>query len=66
MLREISPEIWHQVWVLFDSTIANLHDTLLFAIGWSNSHLIGSSSMGKHTASPRRRDRSSNDPGMVS
>lgn len=38
-IRQISPLIWRRFLVRSDSTIADLHYTLQFAFGWSNSHL---------------------------
>ena len=34
-IREISPQIWRRLLVRSDSTIAQLHDTLQIAFGWS-------------------------------
>ncbi len=38
-IREISPQIWRRLLVRSDSTIAQLHDTLQIAFGWSDGHL---------------------------
>lgn len=46
-LREISPAIWRRVLVRSDSSIADLHDTLQLAVGWSDSHLNRFSVHGK-------------------
>ncbi len=37
-IREISPQIWRRLLVRSDSTIAQLHDTLQIAFGWSDEH----------------------------
>ena len=39
VLRGISPLIWRRLLVRSDSTIADLHATLQFALGWSDDHL---------------------------
>ncbi|MHB8454951.1 MAG: plasmid pRiA4b ORF-3 family protein [Acidiferrobacterales bacterium] len=38
-IRQISPMIWRRLLVRSDSTIADLHDTLQIAFGWSDEHL---------------------------
>jgi len=38
-IREISPQIWRCLLVRSDSTIAQLHDTLQIAFGWTDEHL---------------------------
>jgi len=38
-IREISPQIWRRLLVRSDSTIAQLHDILQIAFGWSDEHL---------------------------
>ena len=38
-IREISPQIWRRLLVHSDSTIAQLHDTLQIAFGWTDEHL---------------------------
>ncbi len=38
-IRKISPQIWRRLLVRSDSTIAELHDTLQVAFGWSDEHL---------------------------
>jgi len=38
-LREISPLIWRRLLIREDSTLADLHDTLQIAFGWSDTHL---------------------------
>ncbi len=38
-IRHISPMIWRRVLVRSDSTLANLHDVLQIAFGWSDFHL---------------------------
>jgi hypothetical protein len=38
-IREISPQIWSRLLVRSDSTIAQLHDTLHIAFGWTDDHL---------------------------
>ena len=35
-IRKISPQIWRRLLVRSDSTIAELHDILQIAFGWSN------------------------------
>src|SRR5262249_58403049 len=39
VLLGISPIIWRRLLVRSDSTIADLHDTLQIAFGWSGDHL---------------------------
>ena len=39
VLLGISPMIWRRLLVRSDSTIADLHDTLQIAFGWSGDHL---------------------------
>ena len=39
VLRGVSPLIWRRLLVRSDSTIADLHDTLQRALGWSDEHL---------------------------
>ncbi len=39
VLLGISPIIWRRLLVRADSTIADLHDTLQIAFGWSGDHL---------------------------
>ena len=38
-IRGISPQIWRRLLVRSDSTIAELHDTLQIAFGWTDEHL---------------------------
>jgi hypothetical protein len=38
-IRHISPMIWRRLLLCADSTLANLHDVLQIAFGWSDSHL---------------------------
>ncbi|WP_338911149.1 plasmid pRiA4b ORF-3 family protein [Mycetohabitans rhizoxinica] len=38
-IRQSSPMIWRRLLVRSDSTIAELHDTLQMAFGWSDAHL---------------------------
>ena len=38
-IRHISPQIWRRLLVRSDSTIAQLHDTLQIALGWTDEHL---------------------------
>src|SRR5215471_971289 len=38
-IRHISPQIWRRLLVRSDSTIAQLHDTLQIAFGWTDDHL---------------------------
>src|SRR5438128_12664861 len=38
-IREISPQIWRRLLVRSDSTVAQLHDTLQIAFGWTDEHL---------------------------
>lgn len=38
-IREISPQIWRRLLVRSESTIAQLHNTLQIAFGWSDEHL---------------------------
>jgi|SRR6266702_54408 len=38
-IREISPQIWRRLLVRSDSTIAELHNTLQIAFGWTDEHL---------------------------
>jgi hypothetical protein len=38
-IRRISPQIWRRLLVRSDSTIAELHDTLQMAFGWTDEHL---------------------------
>jgi hypothetical protein len=38
-IRRISPMIWRRLLVRSDSTLANLHDTLQVAFGWTDFHL---------------------------
>lgn len=38
-LREISPAIWRRILVRSDSTIADFHQTLQIAMGWTDYHL---------------------------
>ena len=35
----ISPQIWRRLLMRSDSTIAQLHDTLQMAFGWTDEHL---------------------------
>jgi hypothetical protein len=39
LIREISLQIWSRLLVRSDSTIAQLHDTLQIAFGWTDEHL---------------------------
>jgi len=41
VLRGVSPLIWRRLLVRSDSSIADLHATLQFALGWSDQHLNG-------------------------
>jgi len=38
-IRKISPQIWRRLLVRSDSTIAELHDTLQIAFGWTDDYL---------------------------
>ncbi len=38
-IRQISPMIWRRLLVRSDSTLADLHDVLQIALGWSDLHL---------------------------
>jgi hypothetical protein len=38
-IRQISPQIWRRLLVRSDSTIAELHDILQIAFGWTDEHL---------------------------
>lgn len=38
-IRHISPMIWRRLLVRADSTLANLHDAIQIAFGWSDFHL---------------------------
>jgi Plasmid pRiA4b ORF-3-like protein len=38
-IRKISPQIWRRLLVRSDATIAELHETLQVAFGWSDEHL---------------------------
>src|SRR5262245_59649425 len=38
-IRQISPMIWRRLLVRTDSTLADLHDVLQIAFGWSDFHL---------------------------
>jgi hypothetical protein len=38
-IRQISPMIWRRLQVRSDSTIADLHNALQIAFGWSDAHL---------------------------
>jgi len=38
-IRQISPQIWRRLLVRSDSTIAELHDSLQIAFGWTDDHL---------------------------
>jgi hypothetical protein len=38
-IRKMSPQIWRRLLVRSDSTIAELHDILQVAFGWSDEHL---------------------------
>ncbi|MGH2639586.1 MAG: plasmid pRiA4b ORF-3 family protein [Rhabdochlamydiaceae bacterium] len=38
-IRKINPQIWRRFLVRSDCTIAELHDTLQVAFGWSDEHL---------------------------
>lgn len=38
-IRQITPMIWRRLLVRSDGTIAELHDTLQIAFGWSDAHL---------------------------
>jgi hypothetical protein len=38
-IRQISPQIWRRLLVQSDSTIAELHDILQIAFGWTDDHL---------------------------
>ena len=46
-IRKISPQIWRRLLVRSDSTIAQLHDILQIAFGWSDEHLNRFLSRGK-------------------
>ena len=39
VLLGISPMIWRRLLVCGDSTIADLHDILQIALGWTDTHL---------------------------
>jgi hypothetical protein len=38
-IRQVSPMIWRRLLVRTDSTLADLHDVLQIAFGWSDFHL---------------------------
>ena len=38
-LKDFSPPIWRRVQVTAEMTLAQLHDLIQLALGWSNSHL---------------------------
>ncbi len=38
-IRKISPQIWRRLLVCGDATIADLHEILQVAFGWSDEHL---------------------------
>jgi hypothetical protein len=38
-IRQISPQIWRRLLVRSDSTIAQLHDALQIAFGWTDERL---------------------------
>ena len=38
-IRQISPMIWRRLLMRADSTLANLHDAIQIAFGWSDFHL---------------------------
>src|SRR5262245_66114790 len=38
-IRHISPMIWRRLLLRADSTLANLHDAIQIAFGWSDFHL---------------------------
>src|SRR5687767_6394214 len=38
-IRQISPMIWRRILVRRESSIAQLHDIIQIAFGWSDSHL---------------------------
>jgi len=38
-VNRISPLIWRRLLVRSDSSIANLHATLLTGVGWNDEHL---------------------------
>jgi Plasmid pRiA4b ORF-3-like protein len=38
-IRKISPQIWRRLLVRSDSTVAELHEILQVAFGWSDEHL---------------------------
>ena len=40
LLREIIPAIWRRVLVRSDSSLADLHHTIQWTMGWSDDHLI--------------------------
>ena len=54
-IRQISPMIWRRLLVRSDSTIADLHDTLQIAFGWSDAHLNLFHIHGQLWRLPRRR-----------
>ena len=38
-LREVRPPVWRRVLVPGEMTLAELHEVMQTAMGWSNSHL---------------------------
>lgn len=38
-LREIKPRIWRRFAVADNATLADLHDTIQYVMGWANAHL---------------------------
>lgn len=52
-LRGISPMIWRRLLVRGDSTLADLHETLQLALGWTDTHLHRFRIHGREFAVPR-------------
>jgi hypothetical protein len=55
-LRGVSPMIWRRLLVRGDSTLADLHETLQLALGWTDTHLHRFRIHGREFAVPRDGD----------
>src|SRR3954453_12324086 len=53
-IRQISPMIWRRFLMRADSPLANLHDAIQIAFGWSDFHLHRFRIHGKDFGVPRR------------
>jgi hypothetical protein len=53
MLLGVSPTVWRRLLVRSDTSIADLHDILQIAFGWSDAHLQQFTIRGKHYGIPR-------------